>query len=730
MASPIVFSLIKKETFSNLFPQIEILANPSNIYIETLCYNIKIPVIEEVSDLNDIDLFEEIILKLFFLKNYSIEELSQILCLEKDFITYVINQLISKELIYENRTLSNSGLKIINEKKMNNTSLKFKLGKIFVLRNKKNNYYILPYVCLNDDFQTENVSEYNSNYLTVDYGSIGRPRPIKGRCVRDPLYVPKDGINVPFPEINSTDIEHTINIFNNICLNRGLTTLSYSNQIPIDCSFDCKVYFHMQAVLQKGFVDEPIFSDGFVPNINEVKFIVKETDSELISKIREKAIDINSEDEEENEKKFTRVEIKGKYWQVKLINKKIKELISQIKELSSSDGANISTELQNKYKNLIINYQRLIEWGLMFYVKINPIKNEYLELLKKQSPENNGDFIFSMMKRSNLLALSKESVEKFHLQAKDIRSFLSENKDINSCDDVYRSMFSHIYKSDIDRFFQFKEPKLYTCIPLVMLEACSNPSSYIYKLQDEIPEYFSIIRDVNFYSRMSRHSLDDTFKENVINYYEKCKKMLMIIIPDLMFDDELMPRALNIDISTSRLKSLVTLEHWMGSQFFNSISESIRNQWIQISPDKTVNELPDSVDFVLILSRILEKSYSDAIISLKTKTEMDKSNSIKKVEEILQSKLPDSIVKVSDDNYQCALNQGKSTLGAEILVILASISDNYVLEFEQNHVIEITDKVMSLRKHGANVALSLEYNELVELRNSVLNITKLVGEKL
>ena len=209
MSNPFVFSLIKKENFANLFPQIEILSKPIDIFVETLCYNIQIPVYEKIKKVNEIDLFEEIMLKFFSFREYSINEIAEKLCLENEFIMYVVNQLIAKELLTNKLQITDAGARLIEKAIEQNRSLRYGVGKIFVIRNPKNEYKILPFVKL-DDLVLENVKEADFSQIVVDFGTAGKPHITKGMCIRDP--VKKD-----YPKIQTKDIERTLRIFNFIC---------------------------------------------------------------------------------------------------------------------------------------------------------------------------------------------------------------------------------------------------------------------------------------------------------------------------------------------------------------------------------------------------------------------------------------------------------------------------------------------------------------------------------
>ncbi len=726
MNNPTVFSKIKNELFQNLFPQIEILGTPLNVFVETLCYNIKIPIITKNIKNKEIDLFEETILRMKSIKNYSVIELSEILCLEKDFIEYIINQLNAKSYLSNSGKLTSDGNIAISKGKEDTSVEKYELGKIFVIRDNMNNCRILPYIKIGE-IESELVTEINSNKLTVDYGTKGKPKPLTGICIRDPLLAEKN----PYPNINSDEIERIIKTYNLICNKRNINGIAYANNESIACSFDQIVYFHMQGVLQQGFVDEPIFSDGFVPNIQDIYNQVKKIKPEILSKIKEKAITIyNDESRDEFQ-----IATSGKYWQIHFSINRINRKINEIKNLQNNDSANTSSEIQNHYRKIIIESQRLLEWGFMYYCKTHTPSIATINLLKNQSPDMNGDYIFSLAEKKHILFLGKETISQYYATKKDtdlsINQFLNNNPNLKKYDEIYKALISHIYKSDIERFFEFKEPNLYTGFPLFLLEACENSENPVYSMQEDIPEYLSIIRDINFFSRGARHTRNEILNKEVITLYLKCKQIIKYILPDACLDTEKPSNIILKNIANNRLKAIVSLEHWMGSQYFNTLDYEIQNEWIQISPDKNEGSLPDTIDYLLGLSRILEAEYAKYIKLYPDMEIVDKYKALLELQLKYNLRLPDSISKVSDYYYECAFYKGNSTLGAELLVLLLKIKDQSKVNLLlSNQIVETTDKILKLRKHGANVALSIDIKELNYLREEVLKITKLLGVAL
>ena len=112
MARPKVFSLFKNKQNSDLFPQIELLNTPFNIFLQCASYDIIIPITE--TEKNILNIFEETVLKLLDYKKSTVEEIAETLCLEKDLVNYIVIRLKELGLIDENRNLTEEGKNIIN----------------------------------------------------------------------------------------------------------------------------------------------------------------------------------------------------------------------------------------------------------------------------------------------------------------------------------------------------------------------------------------------------------------------------------------------------------------------------------------------------------------------------------------------------------------------------------------------------------------------------------------
>ena len=82
MAMPKVISLFRQERFEDRFPEISILGEPTNLFVECMSYDVQIPVAG--APIRSLDIFEEAVLRMVQLKGASVDGVADILCLGKE----------------------------------------------------------------------------------------------------------------------------------------------------------------------------------------------------------------------------------------------------------------------------------------------------------------------------------------------------------------------------------------------------------------------------------------------------------------------------------------------------------------------------------------------------------------------------------------------------------------------------------------------------------------------
>ena len=278
MPKPKVISLFQTEQYENRFLNVSIIGRAVDIFVECLSYDIEIPV--NVTKARELDIFEEAILRMIKLKKCSAEDLSSILCLEKDLVKFIIIRLMENGLLDEERSISQKGLQLLSYQSELKKEVEYMYGKIFVI---KQTGLILPYIHIGE-FQSESVDDSNASTITIGFGSAGQYRTIKGKRIKCTNYENAQ------KSLSTIVVKKAINTFNNIAANRTQAQISLSNEYGLINFQGGNVYFHMKAAVQEGNVDSLIISDGFVPNIDGILDYFKKYHTEIVSDIKSKAI--------------------------------------------------------------------------------------------------------------------------------------------------------------------------------------------------------------------------------------------------------------------------------------------------------------------------------------------------------------------------------------------------------------------------------------------------------
>ena len=171
----------------------------------------------------------------------------------------------------------------------------------------------------------------------------------------------------------------------------------------------------------------------------------------------------------------------------------------------------------------------------------------------------------------------------------------------------------------------------------------------------------------------------------------------------------------------------VECEKALGSLLFTSLDDGIQADFRRISPDKDADHLPAPYEFIQILYRILQTAFYDENKRFASKRWLSKEECIKKDEELLECKLPKSIVTVRDERYNAARRGYKMTLGTQFLVLISCLPHEKLDLLKKQNIVHVVDSILEYRKHANDISLILSWEELSELRGSVIYILKILG---
>ena len=679
MSKPKVISLFQNEQYENRFINVSIIGRAVDIFVECLSYDIEIPV--NVPMARELDIFEEAILRMIKLKKCSANDLSNILCLEKDLIKFIIIRLVENGLLDDERNISQKGLQLLNCQLESKKKVEYVYGKIFVI---KQTGLILPYIHVGE-FQSESVDDSNASTITIGFGTAGQYRTIKGKRIKCSNYENAQR------NLSATVVKKAINTFNNIAANRSQSQINLSNEYGLMNSKGGNVYFHMKAAVQEGNVDSLIISDGFVPNIDGILDYFQKYHPKIVSEIKSKAIvmDVAADIS------FRSTNIHTKYKEIYHYYESAKQCIPDIDyEKASKD---IRDKLNEQKKQVIINCYYSIEWCLYYHLKSHPVSESLLGLLKKRSVHINSETIMGLAKKIGLRNAEK-----------------------------YRNLFMHIDGNRIEGVFKFSSPKLYVCLPLAIAEASENSSSRIHSLVNDDSNILYFINVLNQYSVLRHDTEAEAIEIDAVEILRKTEKIICALIPDFIVSDSIISPSID-NVSQLRLIGQISLEKSLGSILYYSMSDGLKNEWLKVSPDKNGSNLPDPREYIEVLYRILQVELKKANLELMSK----KMYSQEDAEDICISrfgdKLPKSFIKIKSINYSKALKSEGSTLGAEALVYYSSIENSYIDRLNKGGFIELIDKIITLRGHNDLLVLNENESSLNALRDNTIKLSKLIG---
>lgn len=726
MAAPKVFSLFKTinengvETvrdFSEMFPNIITMDKKIDFFLECISYDVLIPSV--IRGEKRLDIFEEAVLKLINAKSLTHEEMADVLCLTIDLVNFIVIRLIEMNLLERNGLkLTDDGRKLLNLDSTVENQVEYVQGKLFVI---KKTGEVLPYIHTGE-FKSERVTDYSQNNITVEFGSIGSARVVYGKCLR----------NTNGEKVNSmlqtSKIRAALKRFNLIANNNlSYEKIDYDEEWAISSTLSDNVYVHMQAVIQKGNVDEILVSDGLVENVDFVnKYITRNfpnfkefvQEKNAQTNINESDVEVIKRNKNPKYKEIDRLwnKVERDYDELEQIEK-ISENATEDNIDSEDDQYNEMTESKPvilgdsinsqdiirkqrfKQKALLLNAYACYEWIFFTYLRNNPLSDKTYNLITMQGATKNRKII-------------KELLEQLGISA---------HKKLDP-------LFGSVDKPRIVRMIRSNNPEFRCALGLMILSVLGNQTSRVKILLRDNRDYLK-----GLYSMFSEHG-DLSHQSFIPEYdmyriravYRDLRKTIEILIPDfnISIDDVQFEEVVVDTISQERLDSIVHLSKELGSMYFNNImTKDLRNEWIQIAPN--LSELPDVIDYVEIMYRIMQDTLYQKNIYIKKSGRLHFDDVLQQLAlKGVKSKCFDS---VNEHFFDDSMKNINSSLGANAIVFLHYQDDDIIKKLVELDMIVLIEKLVSLRKHGGNVGLKADVNEMNGLRQQLINVVRYIG---
>lgn len=691
MALENTFSLFEDSRYEELFPNVRLLGNAVDYFIQCNTYEILVP--SQSATEQRLDMFEDAVLKLLDYKPYTKEEMAATLCLPKDIISFIRIRLRELGLLEKDEyTVSELGKNYLNGLHSKSTSLVYKQAKLFVI---KDTGEILPYVHYGE-LEYANVKKTTKSVTSIEYGSAGRPIIISGINIWSKT--PQGALGGKM--LKSSDIKDALFLYNRISNNSTrfapieiLAGYAIENTSAEDC------LLHVKAAIQEGSTDELIVSDGFVANNDYLARYLRKEHPEIINDVKAQAAQVRSKESEERSGFDFEEANRGRYRNLYQPMYSINTAYEKITAEESDSSQDEYVEEQYDQKQFLLNCYAVIEHTLYNYLLKSPLQQNRLKLLYRQDTHLNQELILTLSEQIGLDYIRQ-----------------------------YDYLFGIVSRNNITKMYNTKTPNIYIALPLVLIETFDNKDSLFREVLKQYPGVIHTINKLHNKCKNLRHKTyaDDINVDYVDQIYYFTTLLIECLLPDFIFKGKEEMRAATVDVKQNqRLLTDVNLAEVFGPMYYyNVMDEALKNEWKLVAPGK--RNYPAPYEFVNILYRILQETIYEQVFYMKKK-QMSKEQLVEVAQTRWGKPLERGLTGVHKDYLKDTLGSKNTTLGAQALVYLCFCPDEKLAALREIKFDEIVSIVTKYREHGNNVALELDTRELEQLRDKVIKVTKAIG---
>lgn len=680
-----VLSLWQKDRFSERFPNYKTIEE-INIFIEHNAYDISLPL--TASGISQLNIFEELILRMANFQVTRVERLEELICFKPDFIVFIQNKLVSLDFI-EAKTLeiTDKGKTYLGELDKQAQKSVNVCGKVFV--NLENE--LSPYVNI-DDISYEVSESIKGNYIIINIGTTGDPYTLKGDLIKRKSIKQNDIKSSKSSQQNirpsSKSIKQNIikynKIYHSLSNKKNMQSINLNNNFPVDVSFSGeKIYIHYKLVILQGNVDEVLVSDGFSICDEKLSKYIKDKHQDTVNKLKKRGA-INSSEQSTDIKKT-----KNKYSEIS---------DSLVAPIAVGEGFNFDEVKvkQQDNQDLASKYYSAVEWALFHHLKEINIKDDVINSVKEISKKDRKMVISKIAKSINL-------------------AYVNENE-----------YLFDISKQDIQNFQNYSIPVMETVISLAILEAKSNSNSNFYNLIQKNRFLLKFISELKSFRNPTMHG--NTKEDILIEYkkidefYANTRKIIKLLLPSYI--DKNSTNIVSSNVSQNIINADVKLMKYLGEEIYNTLETKNKELLRQIIWAKEKKQAMQYFNFVYVLfENIIKRLNIDLINLVEPDTELTKDLALKKIDS-LKKGCSNNFSKVNDTNFNKAINNKNTTLTScgLLFCLLIDINDENLIK-----TIDVIDDIISKRAHGNNVNLVLDAKSLDKIDENIFDVIKILG---
>ena len=682
---------------SSIFPMISV-SSYNDFFIECDAYDVIISINNSSNKNSELSIIEMCVLRLLAINSdYSDEEISEKLCLgvsadekgiDTSFVKVIRARLIDTGVIERNGALTSYGYEMINGlKSENNEEADTMSIRIFAIRQINNKLLLF----IDKEESNNNRFEINGKKLTIKYGTTGKEKTCRGEY----LYLIHDKRKsdyIPSKAPKSDDVRKLISNYNKkVQLDDERINIARGSSISIS-PVPSSVIIHMKAVLQRGNVMEPIITDGFSINIDDLyTYLAAISNSQIISKLYEK------DNKRKNEECYEEKIIKDEY----------KEIYVFMKKTNVMHGNNLDTDIiaQSINTKLLENCYAALEWTFHYYLTKSSSIETTISIVEQKSSSAN---MKSALEYANEMGLN-EPIKTRTLSCAD---------KIN----IYK------WRNGIKNGAPIPDMKL--ILPLSLIYAHINNEQRFKRMAAEMPDFLNVIEELHSYAASSRHEgIQDVMIDKIEMMLDFVKRVISFLLPDVILDNAVNDNRISEDISKYLNNCIISVANIIGWDTWSMQSETMKMLLLDVSEANDSHELYrlSSTDFVLRISQILELLMYDEIKMLNTDTNSNWQTIVDRVSERLNEKLPESFSYVNTVFLQNALNNMKTTLNPMVLVYLCYASEEKINQLKEKSFPRFIAEISEMRGHGNTVNFIIDSDKRREFRNKLFEFVKIIG---
>ena len=652
-------TFFKRNTYRNLFPQIPTLAE-TDYFLQFNGYEIFLPERNRAEE--PLNIFELSVLKFKSIGDFSLDELTDKLCLDKDFVRFILIRLTELGLLDDKKRITDSGRTFLGEKIAAQTQ---NIVPYLILVSRETGEIFPEFFPRQNQFN----AELEKPFVKIFIGSTGTAKPVDGRCV----FI-KEQIKRP-QTLTQKNIRDALRKFNR----KTDEKIFVESAANIQSTYTQPVFLHVKAVLQDGNIDYAIVSDGLTIHSEFLRSCLEKQNPQLLTRLKESATKIS-----ESRKENSTVD-GGKYFEIRRAMKWESTKATNVDEIEIAE---------DKQRRQLENLPKAVEWALQYHLLKFPPPKQLIKTLALQTPDE------------NFTTLTNFAVQLGLTDAKKFPNF-----------------FQGISSGLIKNCMTTKSPALVPLLAVNIATAARIADSNLLNALKVLPEddAFGFLQRLDNYGKSLRHENKWSPQKNDTPAFlhENVLKFIQALLPD--YDN---PAAVKADLSNTsqqKLNAQISIGRKLGEETFQNLSPDVQALMLKISPDKFKSQLPAPLEFVTTLSMLLEKILSRKLKEFDDEISITKSEVIERLAGAGKST---DLWSVGEDFYLKACRREPATLGAYALAYMAALDDDRFKKFTEKNIHELIFEIANLRGHANNLALMVDDKNLVELRDKVFTAIK------